>query len=44
VVEAESSEMDCKCAQNYHQIIQQSCLLSIDYSDYTDDTEYKVGL
>ena len=43
VVEAEASGMDCKCAQNYHQAIKQACLLSIHYSDYTDDTEYRVG-
>ena len=42
VVEAEASEMDCQCAQNYHEAIKQGCLLSVHYSDYTSDTEYKV--
>ena len=43
VVEAEASEMDCLCAQNYHKAIQQGCLLSIHYSDYTNDENFKVS-
>ena len=42
VVEAESSEMDCQCAQNHHEATKQGCLLSIHYSDYTNDEEFKV--
>ena len=42
VVEAEASDMDCQCAQNNHEAMKQGCLMSIHYSDYTNDTEYKV--
>ena len=42
VVQAQASDMDCLCAQNYHKAIQQGCLMSIDHSDYISDEKYRV--
>ena len=42
VAQAKALGMDCLCAQNYHKAIKQGCEMSIDYSDYTNNEEYRV--
>ena len=37
VVEADESDMDCSCAQNFHQVLKDGCLFKTDKADHMTD-------
>ncbi len=42
ISEAETSEMNCQCAQSYHESLKQGCRMIKSYTDYPDEVMYLV--
>ena len=42
-IEADEQNMNCKCAESYHESLKQGCRMQLDYSLYKDDVEFQVN-